>query len=355
MSARRLARAPLLPVAVLVGATPVCLWLAGQVNTGGFEIAAALWLWTAALVLVRAPAVTRAMVRDVGLAFVLLVTCRGLSPLFGPLALVAVALVADPPRLRALARRRDVRWWGIGSALALGASVAWLAYIQLRYPLDDRPGTGVGSALGTWDFYLRQTVGVFGVNDVVVPLPAVVAWGAVAAVVVVVGLVGSTGRTRAVAVAVAVGGFALNVTAEGLSLPPIGYYWQGRYVLPVLVGVAVLASGPPTRPVPSALARLASPWALAGVLVALHVWALAFAARHFAGRGRGDVGYLDAVRAPAWSAALLPGWAWVLLAGGAVAGAAAVALGPARPLGGRPDDPSPSVAALDQSSDLRGA
>ena len=42
--------------------------------------------------------------------------------------------------------------------------------------------------------------------------------------------------------AVAAMGIGVQISAEGFSLPPIGYFWQGRYALPLLVGVPIIAS-----------------------------------------------------------------------------------------------------------------
>lgn len=358
VAARSLPHAPLLPVAVLAGATPVCLWLGGQVNSGGFEIAAALWLWTSALVATRARTITRAMIAQVGVAFVLLTLCRGLSPVFGIVVLVVVALTSDRRRLRTLTHRDDVRRWALAGGLATLTSAAWLAFIQLRYPLDDRPGTGVVSALGSWDWYLRQAVGVFGVNDIILPLPGLVAWGAVVAVIVGAGLQVGSAAERVVVPVLALAAFALNITADGMSLPPIGYYWQGRYVLPLLVGVAVLAAGaglgrnqPTRRPSWAVDARF-----LAAILWAVQVWSFAFVTRHFAGRGKTDIGFLAAWRDPVWSPPLLPAGAWTALY--------AVSLGAVTVLVVRPHHSAssgdwlgqgPSIEALDPADDPHGA
>ncbi len=338
-----------LALAVLGGATPVCLWLSGQVNTGGFEIAAAALVWTAGVVVARAPAVAGRDVTRLGVGLVALTVVRGLSPAYAVGALVVLGLVAGRERLRLLAGRRDARLWGVAFALAWVASVAWLAYIQLRYPLDPRPGSGLGHALGEWDWYVRQTVGVFGVNDVVAPWPPVIAWWLVVLGVAAWGLRRATGLERAVVVLLGAGAYAMNFTAEGMSLPPIGYFWQGRYVLPLLVGVAIVAAGldldrpTATRTTPAPVLGVA-----AGVLVAAQVWAFAHVSRHMAGEGT-TLGYLDALRDPVWRPPLLPAWAWVAVYGLVLAGAAAVALAGDR--AGADPAAAPTVGALDGDRD----
>ncbi|HMJ75464.1 MAG TPA: DUF2142 domain-containing protein [Iamia sp.] len=339
LAAARAAGSRRLALAVLAGATPVCLWLSGQVNTGGFEVAAAALVWAAGIVVARAPVVTGRDVTRLGAGLALLTVVRGLSPAYAAGALVVLAVLAGRPRLRELAARSDVRRWGVAVAVAWVASVAWLAYIQLRYPLDPRPGSGLDHALGEWSWYVRQTVGVFGVNDVVTPWPPVVAWWLVVAGLVAVGLRRATAVERAVVVLLGVGGYAMNFTAEGMSLPPIGYFWQGRYVLPALVGVAILASGleigrpaAPEARTPEGGADVVRtgvvPLAVgAAVLVGVHGWAFAHVARHMAGQGT-TLGYLDALRDPVWRSPLLPSWAWLAVYVLALAATAAVALLP---------------------------
>ena len=126
-------------------------------------------------------------------------------------------------------------------------------------------------------------------------------------------------------------GLALNVTAEGLSLPPIGFFWQGRYALPLLLGGVVLATmtagRPPTastaadrvaravtrrwsradhRPV-AATRRTwaASPWGItiaALVLVVLHGSAFLVVARHHSAHGGSPRGLVDLAGRPRWTA-----------------------------------------------------
>lgn len=89
---------------------------------------------------------------------------------------------------------------------------------------------------------MRQTIGVFGQNDSALPALAAWAWAATLMGIFAVGLWRCTPRWALVAVATLTGGIAISVTAEGFSLPPIGFFWQGRYAMPLLVGAYLLAT-----------------------------------------------------------------------------------------------------------------
>ena len=265
MSAASALRPRLGALGLAVCFTPGVAYLAGSTNPSAVEIAASLSAWAAMAMLASSPMEatddvdTGRLVRRLGTALVVLALCRGLGPAF-VVAVVAVGfLAAGPRRWRELGGRRDVRLWSTAVSAAIGVSGLWLAYIGQAFALPERPGSGAADALGWLGWYVRQSVGVFGSNDSAVDVWAVVLWGAVTVSVMLAGLVdlaragrsGSSlaralspgpGRAAVLALAVFVAGLALNVTAEGLSLPPIGFFWQGRYALPLLFGGILLAT-----------------------------------------------------------------------------------------------------------------
>jgi len=314
VSARRLPRPTLAGIGVLAAATPVVFYFSGSVNTSSLEIAAAIGLWAAGLLVVRGSGLLAG--RDIaraGLAFVVLALTRGLGPAFAVSIAAALGVLAGRKRLQRLVRRRDVRIWVAAAIASLVASAAWLLSIQSAYPLSDRP-SGLAHALGLQPFFLEQTVGVFGPNDTVLPAGLDLVWAA-AVVLLLVALVGY-GRPveRGVVATVLVGALVLQVSAEGLSIPPIGYAWQGRYTMPLLVGVPVLCgglvggrgrSGPPVR-----LERWAR-WAGAG-LVAVQAIAFWSVLRHHAGHGRAEQGLVGALFDPRWRPPLLPPVAYLV-------------------------------------------
>ena len=181
VSVLRLPTGRLAVLGAAVALTPAALYFAAVVNSAGLEIAAAFALWASALALVRLPeAADRRLVTRTGVALVTLVLARGLSPAFAVLALVAVALVAEPDRRRELWRRLDVRLWLAGGVLAVAASGAWLLYVQTTFEIPAREGWGLRRAVGELPWDLREMVGVFGSTDVIPPAAIHLLWLAAA-------------------------------------------------------------------------------------------------------------------------------------------------------------------------------
>ena len=138
-----------------VALTPAVLYFAATTNSAGPEMAATLALYASGAALARAESVDGRLVRRTGVALVVLVLSRGLSPAYAALALVVLALVARPGRVRELAARRDVRAWGALAAVSVAASAVWLAWAHPRVRPGAPVGTRPGPALGQLPWDLR--------------------------------------------------------------------------------------------------------------------------------------------------------------------------------------------------------
>ncbi len=326
VSAMRLRRRRLVTVALCAAITPEALYLGGTVNSGGLEIASGLCLWTSGLALVRGHGpVDPRLVARTGLSLVVFVLARGFSPIYALVAGLALLAVAERGRVRALLARTDVRTWLGSGAIAALASGAWLLMIHDRLPLTERPGSGIGHATRELPWFVQQAVGVFGFNDVIPPMGLALLWSGVVVAVVAVALGGATARDRAVVLALAACAFALSVSAEGFSFPPTGFFWQGRYVLPLLMGcvvaAAAVADGRPRARVPSA--RASGVGALV-LLVILHAWAFTYALRHYTVGPDGTIDPIRVLLDPEWSPRYGPPWLFATAFTTAVAGAAAL-------------------------------
>jgi len=286
--------------------TPMCLFLAGTVNPQALEVAAAFLLWTAAATLARgpSPASTSTWVQA-AVAWTLLVNARSISVVWA-LAIAVVALVmASPGRWRAALRSRVARWCAAVAALATVAAGAWVAGHpvvvegELLHPALGNPlRAATGAASRTFE-YLHGLVGIFGWLDAPAPPVTLLAWSVAAGLLVLIGLVGRRHGRLAL---------ALGLTVVGLLAAPIvmqiptaaqtGLIWQGRYGLPVAVGIPVVAAvalahqDVAVRDVVRRSGRLAVPLLAAG-----HVAAFLSASRRFS-QGT-DLPLLDLT--PEWS------------------------------------------------------
>lgn len=297
VSVRQFPNSRLVAVAVFTVLTPEVVYLAATVNTAGPEAAASISLWVNGLALATSDGLAdRSLVRRGGVALVVLVLSRPMGPAFAALALGVSALLAGRGRVVALARRTDVRGWAMAGAGGIVANLAWLAYIQRRWPIAPFEGTGAVEAVGRIGWWMRGVVGVFGSTDVIPPVALHLLYGLIALVVVTLGVRSARPRDALIVVALLVAGAGLLVSGEGLAFPQTGYWWQGRYVLPILIGgiitASVVARGQPrVRWGPVALAALC----------AVHVAMLCYAARHYAVGYGGPANPVRYFTDPAWS------------------------------------------------------
>jgi hypothetical protein len=294
------ARRPLARMGVLVAATPMALYLGGQVNPNGLEAAAALCLWSTTQALADDDGTPdRPLVARAGIALAVLAVMRGFSAPVAVLVVLAAAISATPSRRRALARRTDVRAAGAVGLVAVVASLAWSldVYGDGRVPRD---GRGIGDAPGRLVDFLREAVGVFGSLDIDAPFVAYALWAAVTIAV----LAAAVRRVDAALGLVAAVAVLVPLAVDSFDVPSIGFDWQGRYSLGLYAGVVVVATARSPRTLHPAAAY---------VLVAAHVVAFVETARHLAGGSLLD---------PEWSPAVS---VWVLAAALA-AGSAALAV-----------------------------
>lgn len=307
---RRWGSHPGLLLGAALGVTPVVAFLAGGINPSGVESVAALALWTTTAVLVgRSPDGWRP-VAAWAVAAVALAWTRPLGPLF-VVGIVGVTTAALGRRhvLRPRWADRTHRRVLAGAGTAWLGAVAWIvgfgtlgAFKGIPDP-SLTPGVAATRSLGMTAERLRQAVAVFGWVDT--PAPSITTawpWVVVAGAVVAVGLWRATWRVRGALLLLAVVAVALPVAAETGRAAELGLGWQGRYTLPVLAGIPVLAAiAATTGP------RRPSPGAAIGVLGGGALLALAHLVGFAAALRRYTVG-LDDVR-PFWAFLAVDGWA----------------------------------------------
>ena len=163
--------------------------------------------------------------------------------------MIGLTLVAATPGPLLRQRGRDRRLRRAVAAIVVGAAVG-SAWHLLAQPLGG--SLGRGSTLGT-DAHLRQSlgatmhrvanmVGELGWLDTPAPALAVVIWLALVGFLVVAALSTAPARPAVVLIGLVTAVVAVPVALEVSQAPRLGLVWQGRHVLPLAVGVPLLAA-----------------------------------------------------------------------------------------------------------------
>jgi hypothetical protein len=322
-------------IGLAVAVTPMVLFLAATVSANGLETAAAIGVWANGAVLAtRRDAIDSRVVDRLGLAAGVLVLSRALSPLWLVVIAATLLLLVTRDQLVAIARTGRVRVWAAVVVACALVQAWWIAYAD---PLGHLSGTPVEAGLtdlvrtsfGNTPQELAQMVGVFGWVDTHPPALTYGVWGlalgALAALVLVL-----AGPRFVRALVIALGAvLVLPVVAESLSADRFGFIWQGRYTLPLAVGLPLLmgsALGSAETLVP--FGRRFAWVVLAGIVVA-HAVAFAQAARRYAVGAKGSLWFFtDARWDPPVPALLLvlaytgaiAAFAWLVILGPVVRG-----------------------------------
>lgn len=271
----RARRPTLLLVGLAVAVTPMAVFLTSEVGSNGAETLGAVASSAAFLRLSRPDPPPRPAVWWVaGALLALTAMSRPLAPvwiLFG--CAVALARLS----LRGSWRRfRDGGAPAAGAAvlavLGMLASLGWTQALKVRTPvLWDQLGHGMRTAWQVAPAMARQAVGVFGWQDTTGPDALYRAWWLVGLVLLVAAaLVAHRWRDRLVLVGATLGVGVLYEVIAAAVFEQNGFGMQGRYILPALVmlpllAADILAERLPERRVPAAGALGGGVIALVGV------------------------------------------------------------------------------------------
>jgi hypothetical protein len=336
-------RATLL-VGLALAVTPAVMFFGAAVNPSGLSIAAALAVWTGGLVLVRGPEVRRlsSSVALVGAPLYLLLLLRRDSVLWGALIVLVLLAVAQRDRLRTLSRSASTWIWTLATVLI--AALQWvLVGAATASSLDDAGDAGnSGEALRDLGFYRDQVFGgVLGWLDTRLPPLVYVVFSVGTGLLAVLAL-----RFAPRRLAVGVGAVMALMIGIPLAIGAVRYgYFQGRYMLPLAVGLPILAAlglaeGVGARRWPRVL-----PFVVVPAVAVAHVLAFAQTLRRFTAGANGPWWF---TAPPAWRppilspSALMIAFAvaivaWLLW----VAALASSGYGPTRQVHATPSEPLP--------------
>ncbi len=235
-------RRVILLAGLFAGLTPLALYLTGGVNPSSMELAGAVLMWAALLALMHG-ASSRFLAVVGGIAAV---TPRISGPVWVAIALVLALLTVSPSAWWPFVRRH------FGSVLlpivAAGTVVVVWSLIFHSYqvfgslqPITASHREMVVNTLWNMDDIHKQEIGYFGWLSIPPPWLALVCWALIGVLAVVLAFLG--GRRAGL---VTLLGFGLLLVipfaAQLSSYPRSGLgAWQGRYMLPLVVGLPLLA------------------------------------------------------------------------------------------------------------------
>ena len=277
----------------LVALTPMVLFVSGLVNPSAFEIAGAIGTWVGAFALLRAAqdtslarpegslptrpgAIPPRLVWSTAIAASVLVLSRALAPVWLAGIVVVLLIVSPWGAMRALARDRTARAGAALVALATAGQVAWivlakpLAQVDTQRVIEDTLWGRISGAFGRSIDYPRDMVGNVGWLDTPAPPSVAVVWLVLLLVLLALGLVAGTARQRLGIVVTLLATIVVPVAMDAMQAPRTGFVWQGRYTIPVAVGVPLLCglvAATSRRQIPPWVSRWVVPLAAAGFVV----------------------------------------------------------------------------------------
>ncbi|MFM7061563.1 MAG: DUF2142 domain-containing protein [Actinomycetes bacterium] len=235
-------------VGLAVAVTPMVLFVNGTVNPSSLEISAAIAAWASACALLAAPAegpIDRRLVIRVAVAL----SALGLSRLFAPMWIVAIlgtaGLIGGLTLVRRALRDRGLQMAALAVAVATSAQLVWNIIVR---PVDTGTSVEVSqyelirNTIGRSGFFYESMIGTFGWLNVNAPYLTVVVWTAAIGVLLVLGLSVASRRASVALLLVAAATALLPLVSEYREVPIIGPFWQGRYTLPLAVGVPIVGA-----------------------------------------------------------------------------------------------------------------
>ncbi len=232
------------PVALgmAVSVTPMVLFLSGPLNSSGFAATAGLAIWTAVLVLLdeESPRKVSHSAAAFAIPFCVLLLSRRDGNLWGAAIALTLLVLVPWQRLKELLQERTVWAWSGVIGLATAAPFFLWGNASASGFAAGGVASGGGSAKNAFNLeihYLYEAIGFMGWLDTQMPPVVYLGWW-FAIFALVFGAIAVASRRNVLAVVgailLAVG---LTVYIGSVRLP----YFQGRYYLPFVVGIPVMA------------------------------------------------------------------------------------------------------------------
>jgi Predicted membrane protein (DUF2142) len=234
---------------LILALTPMVLFMTSVVNPSSTEIAASIALWVCGIVLLSRAGerIDNRLVTATGIAGCVLALSRQLGPLWIALIALAVVGVTKRAEFRNLARSSWARLWAAFVLVSIAAQVAWVAIVRPRdATLVSRTSRFavievVGDTGSIFRWY-REMIGWFGWLDTPAPILTWLPWTAAIAFLFFVALAWVSRCHAAVLLALLVTVIVVPLIVDSTPYDAPGTFWQGRYILPLAVGIPIVAA-----------------------------------------------------------------------------------------------------------------
>jgi hypothetical protein len=229
----------------LAGLTPMALFLMGSVNPNAIEIAVFVAVWACLSRVATDERVSEHLLILASCLSAGIVLIRPISIVWMAATVVVAVIAMSKQRRRELLRLRLLAWAVVPTALALVGSWVWLVYSRMEVKDPRMTNTlslagALRRSISEWGGYWKQAIGVLGWLDTMLPSFAYVAWFFALLLVVALHLRSATRATVAALLALIAIWLALPLVINGFTNSRAGLTYQGRYSLPIFVGVVFL-------------------------------------------------------------------------------------------------------------------
>ena len=238
-------------IGVLLALTPMVVYLGGVVNPNGPEVCEAICVWVSGLIILeRADDPPSALIVIFTVSIGTLVLTRGLSPLWAVFILLILGFLAGRRRTMDLLRMRSLQI-SLGIITACGiAAVAFivaahsnsLAQSSTMLPAHETTLDTLFNVFGQSGSWIQQMIGVFGFLDTPAPFGTFLIWYTAIGFIVLLALTSSAPRGAIALLGLVAIVMFVPVVIAYHEVHQFGLVWQGRYILPMAVGIPILSA-----------------------------------------------------------------------------------------------------------------
>ncbi|WP_461171825.1 DUF2142 domain-containing protein [Arthrobacter sp. Z1-9] len=273
-----------------VALTPMVLYLSGSINPNSLEIVTTqAFFLNLCLVLDKSKSLStvRGPMVAVGLSGVALANTRSLSLIWLAAASFAALIIFGWRPFVAVLRNRLGLCMSVLVAAGCAAGLGWLVIADSLKSLGGAPSTttpdqAFAHMLDSTFNYANGYIGIMGWLDTPAPSGVQIFWHLTFGALLLAALSGASFRSLAAILPIAVSAVLLPPILQSQVIGELGYIWQGRYLL-ALVVLLLVVCGVTQRNQSvrnSTRARSLAVWVLGGAVVA-HLYVFLYALRRF--------------------------------------------------------------------------